>query len=151
MELPMRAKDIMTLDPACCTPDTNLQKVAQLMVEHNCGCIPVVDDQEGRTLIGVITDRDITTRTVAEGRNPLEMTAAECMTSGVIIGQPDDSVNEIAAKMEQAQVRRIPIVDEDGCVSGIVAQADIVLEAPRDIAAEVVQEISEPASQPSSI
>jgi len=72
----MQVTDIMTKNPACCTPDTNLQEVAMLMVEHDCGETPVVKDKKSMKLIGVITDRDITIRTVAEGKNPLEMTAS---------------------------------------------------------------------------
>ncbi len=76
----MRVKHIITKNPACCTLDTNLQEVARLMVEHDCGESPVVQSKQNMKLVGVITDRDITCRTVAVGKNPLEMTAGDCMS-----------------------------------------------------------------------
>lgn len=88
----MQVKDLMTQDPACCTPDTNLQEVAQMMVEQDCGCIPVVESQETLKPVGVVTDRDITCRTVAQGRNPLEMTAGECMSGPVLTVTPETSL-----------------------------------------------------------
>src|SRR5207253_1851546 len=75
----MLARDIMTGNPACCTPDTNLENVAWLMLRNNCGAIPVVDSQDSKKPLGIITDRDITCRCVAQGKNPLELTAEDCM------------------------------------------------------------------------
>ena len=75
----MHVKDIMTPDPAVCTPDTGLPAVAQMMVDNDCGEIPVVENMRNRLPVGVITDRDITCRTVARGLNPLEMIASDCM------------------------------------------------------------------------
>lgn len=140
----MQARDIMTPDPVCCVPDTSLQKVAQLMIENDCGCIPIISDAQNRNLLGVITDRDITSRAVAAGRNPLEVKAVDCMTTDVIIGRPGEPVGDIAAKMENAQVRRIPIIDENGSVCGILAQADLARNTPRKLTGEVVREISTP-------
>jgi CBS domain-containing protein len=76
-EVDMQVKEIMTLEPASCTPETPLQKVAQLMIENDCGEIPVIDNSDSCIPVGVITDRDIVCRTVAKGLNPLEMTAGE--------------------------------------------------------------------------
>jgi CBS domain-containing protein len=144
-EFGMQARDIMTPDPVCCQPDTNLQEVAQLMIAHDCGSIPVVSDMENRKLIGIITDRDITSRAVAEGLNPQNVMAANCMTTSLVVGRAEEPVGDIAAKMENAQVRRIPIVDEEGCVCGIIAQADLARDTPRKLTGEVVREISTPA------
>ena len=74
----MQVKDIMTADPACCTPETSLQKVAQIMVEHDCGEIPVVGNRQTRIPVGVITDRDIVCRAIAKGLNALELQVTEC-------------------------------------------------------------------------
>ena len=78
----MNVGEIMTKDPACCTPDTRLQEVAKMMVDNDCGCIPVVDDEGSKMPVGMITDRDITCRVVANGQNPLDLTAQMLEYSG---------------------------------------------------------------------
>jgi CBS domain-containing protein len=136
----------MTKDPACCTADTPLQEVAKMMVENDCGCIPVVDDQEAKMPVGMITDRDITCRVVAKGQNPLDLTAGDAMTSTVVSVTPDTSLEDCCNLMEQSQVRRVAVVDANGSCCGIVAQADIATNAPAFETAEVVQEVSKGAS-----
>lgn len=138
----MKVKDVMTSDPACCTPDSNLKDVARMMVERNCGAIPVVENQRSKKPVGVVTDRDITCRAVAEGRNPLDLTAGELMTRPVLTLAPDDSLEECLNVMEERQVRRIPVVDSKGACCGIVAQADIARRAPEHETAELVRDIS---------
>jgi CBS domain-containing protein len=132
-------KEIMTSDPACCSPDSTLKDVARLMVDHDCGEIPVV---QNRKPIGVITDRDIAIRTVAVGKNPVTMKASECMSSPVITVKPDTSLDECCQTMERHQIRRVLVVDSAGVCCGIVAQADIANAAPPHETAEVVREIS---------
>jgi CBS domain-containing protein len=139
----------MTPDPACCTADMSLDKVATLMVDNDCGEIPVVDNRETRKPIGVVTDRDIVIRTVARGCNPLEKTAADAMTSPCLTVTPDMSLAECCDLMEKAQIRRVPVVDTNGRLCGIVALADIVQHAGRRTTIEVVKEVSSPASTPS--
>lgn len=139
----MQVRDVMTENPAVCTPDTSLQEVAGLMVEHDCGCIPVVDSRASLKPVGVITDRDITCRTVAQGKNPLEMTAGDCMTNSAETVTPEMSIEECCEVMEQNQLRRILVVDESGACCGIVAQADIAKYAPAQETAEVVRDISQ--------
>jgi CBS domain-containing protein len=135
----------MTKDPACCTADTPLQEVAQMMVEHDCGCVPVVDGEDSKMPVGMITDRDITTRVVAKGQNPLEMTAGDAMTSTVVSVTPETSVEECCNVMEQSQIRRVAVVDKNGACCGIVAQADVATNAAARQTAEVVQEVSKGA------
>lgn len=142
----MNVGEIMTKDPVCCTSDTPLQEVARMMVDNDCGCIPVVDSQESRVPVGMITDRDITCRVVAEGQNPLERTAADAMTSSVVSVTPDTSLEECCNLMEESQIRRIAVVDENGACCGIVAQADVATNAPARETAEVVQEVSKGVS-----
>lgn len=139
----MQVRDVMTENPAVCTPDTPLQEIAGLMVEHDCGCIPVVDSRASLKPVGVITDRDITCRTVAQGKNPLEMTAGDCMTNSAETVTPEMSIEECCEVMEQNQLRRILVVDESGACCGIVAQADIAKYAPAQETAEVVRDISQ--------
>lgn len=145
----MQVKDIMTRDPACCTPDTNLQAVARLMVECDCGEIPVVENRQSMKPVGVVTDRDICCRTVAEGKNPLGMTAGDCMSSPCVTVTPEMSVEECCRVMEENQIRRVPVVDERGACCGIVAQADIARHAPEQEAAEVVKVVSRAAGSAS--
>lgn len=138
----MVVKDIMTENPACCTPDTNLQEVAKLMVDCDCGCIPVVDSESSKMPIGMITDRDITCRVVAQGKNPLDLTAGDAMTSTVVSVMPDTKLEDCMKLMEESQIRRIAVVDGKGMVCGIVAQADVANNAGARQTAEVVQEVS---------
>jgi CBS domain-containing protein len=138
----MNVSEIMTESPACCTPETGVQSVAQLMVDNDCGCIPVVESEETGKPVGVITDRDIVTRAVAEGRNPLDLTAADVMTKNVVTVTPGTSIEECCDLMEQQQIRRITVVDDNGACCGIVAQADIANHADQRKTAEVVQEVS---------
>ena len=141
----MNVAEIMTKNPACCTPDTGLQEVAKMMVDGDCGCIPVVDGKDSKMPVGMITDRDITCRVVANGQNPLDLTAQDAMTTSVVSVTPDTSIEECANLMEQSQVRRIAVVDESGACCGIVAQADIANNAGDRMTAEVVQEVSKGA------
>jgi CBS domain-containing protein len=144
-EAQMRVEEIMTKDPACCSPDTTLVDVARMMVDHDCGEIPVVQNKKP---VGVVTDRDITARVVAAGRNPLDLTARDCMSSPVITVTTGTSVDDCCKTMEQHQIRRVPVVDASGCCCGMVAQADIAKHAPPREVAEVVREVSQPGHAP---
>jgi CBS domain-containing protein len=145
----MKVRDVMTADPACCTPDTSLREVARLMLEHDCGEIPVADSMDSKKPQGVVTDRDIVCRTVAQGRNPLELSARDAMTSPAVTVTPDTDLDDCANLMETKQIRRVPVVDAQGRCVGIVAQADIVRRAHDRMAAELVREVSEqPKGQP---
>jgi len=138
----MKVSEIMTKNPACSTPETGLEEVAGLMVEHDCGEIPVVDSMRTMRPVGVVTDRDIVVRCVAEGRNPLEFEAGDVMSTPVVTVTPETTVEDVGNLMERHQLRRVPVVDEAGAVCGIVAQADIAHHAtPREVA-EVVREVS---------
>lgn len=138
----MKVKEIMSKDPACCTRETSLQDVARLMIEHDCGEIPVVDNVESKRPVGVVTDRDITIRTVALGKNPLELRARDCMSSPAVTVTPETSLDECCEVMEENQLRRVPVVDQAGCCCGIVSQADIAQHASKGEAGEVVREVS---------
>jgi CBS domain-containing protein len=146
----MQVKEIMTADPACCISETALQEVAQMMIDHDCGEIPVLENKETKLPIGVITDRDIVCRTVARGLNPLDLTAADCMSTPCVTVTPDMSVEECSKILEENKIRRVPVVDADGSCCGIVAVADIALHARRTEAADVVKEVSEPTSAASA-
>ena len=138
----MQVKEIMTNNPVCATADTNLQEVARMMVDNDCGCIPIVDGEDTKRPTGMLTDRDITIRTVAEGKNPLDLTAGDVMTGDVITVTPEMSVEECGNVMETKQIRRVAVVDKNGACVGMVAQADIAVKGSERQAADIVQEVS---------
>jgi CBS domain-containing protein len=137
------AEHVMTAEPQCCSADQPLTDVARLMVEHDCGEIPVVDAR--RKLVGVVTDRDIVCRLVARGTNPVDETAESCMSTPVIAVRETTPVEECARIMEESQIRRVPVVNGGGMCCGIVSQADIANHASRKITAELVKDVSQPA------
>src|SRR5262245_66530432 len=110
----MQVKDVMTLNPACGRKDTPLKETARLMVENDCGEIPIVD--KNNKPIGVVTDRDIVCRTIAKGLNPLDLTAADCMSEPVVTLTPQMSLEECCRVMEEKLIRRMPVVDNTGGV-----------------------------------
>lgn len=138
----MKVNEIMTKTPACCLPETSLRDVAHLMVENDCGAIPVVENFETNTPVGIITDRDITVNTLAVGKNALEMIAAEVMSFPVVSVKQDANLEECCKTMEDHKVRRMIVVDDAGCCCGIVAQADIARTAPMNTTGELVQDVS---------
>jgi CBS domain-containing protein len=134
------AREMMTPSPQCCSPETPLNEVANLMVECDCGEIPVVD--ASNRLIGVVTDRDIVCRVVAKGKNPTAVTAAEAMTEPVVCVNQDTPLQDVVAVMEENQIRRVPVVDASGCICGIIAQADVAMQAHEREVGELVKEVS---------
>jgi CBS domain-containing protein len=146
----MLVKEVMTADPACCVPETGLQEVAKMMVDHDCGEIPVVESKEKKHPVGVITDRDIVCRTVALGTNPLDLTVGDCMSKPCVTVTPEMSVEECSKILEENKIRRVPVVDTAGSCCGIVALADIALNTQSGIAGEVVKEVSQPGASASA-
>ena len=138
----MELNTVMTANPACCGRETSLQQVARMMADNDCGMIPVVD-QQGMP-VGTITDRDIAVRAVAQGGSMDSCCAGDYMSAPVRTVSQDSTLADCCAAMESAQIRRMPVVDMQGRVVGVVAQADIALNGSADRTAEVVQEISRP-------
>src|SRR5437667_2312306 len=104
------ARDIMTADPACCSANTTLDQVAKMMVQNDCGEIPIVDTSNRP--VGVVTDRDIVCRSVAEGKNPSGHTAESVMTRPVVTVRADAPLDDVIATMEAHRIRRVPVVDD---------------------------------------
>ena len=146
----MQVKDMMTKDPACCTSDTSLPEVARMMVDKDCGEIPVVDNHSNKQPVGVVTDRDIVCRTIANGLNPLDLTAADCMSKPIVTVKPDMSLEECCKLMEEKLIRRVPVVDDRGACVGILALADVSLHTGKNVAGHIVREVSEPTSSASA-
>ena len=138
----MQAREVMTPDPAFCTPDMSVQEAAQLMVRFHCGAIPVVDEARSRHLVGIVTDRDLACRAVAEGMSPGIMEVRDCMTVDPVSVLPETSLETCCRYMEAHQVRRLPVVDSHNRCLGIIAQADIAKRAPAPLTVEVIREVS---------
>jgi CBS domain-containing protein len=143
----MKVANIMTPSPATCHRGSKLQEVARMMLQCDCGAIPVVDEGTNQP-VGIITDRDITIRAVAEGRDPQSLTVADCMTSPVETISSEALLEECLDKMESSQIRRMIVVDSDKRTVGIVAQADIAMYAPHEETAELVHDVSTPTPAP---
>jgi CBS domain-containing protein len=142
----MKISEIMTKNPTTVTPGTTVRDAAQLMQREDTGILPVVESGGERKLVGVVTDRDIAIRVVAEGRGS-DTRVSEVMTSSRLATlRPDADVDELMDTMADQQVRRVPIVDDRGTLVGIVAQADIVRKARDEKKSErTVEKISEPS------
>ena len=140
----MKVKDIMTKNPAVCTPDTMLPEVARMMVDRDCGQIPVIESGASPRPVGVVTDRDIIVRAVARGMNPIGMTARDVMTSPAVTVTPDTKLEDCAGAFAERRVRRMPVVDEAGACYGMVFQADLAQHGPEKLTAKVVRSVSEP-------
>ena len=140
----MKASELMTSNPECVTREDSLQWAAQIMRDHDTGFLPVVDDRSTMHLNGVITDRDITVRAVAEGL--IGGRVADCMSVGSLrTVRPDDGDSDVLRAMQDAQVRRIPVVDEGERLVGVIAQADIATHKVSDRkVGETVERISMP-------
>ena len=140
-----RARDVMTPSPACCTATTALDQVAKMMIQNDCGEIPVVDMND--RIIGVVTDRDIVCRVVADGKNPMAYTAETCMSQPVVTVNEDAPLEEVVATMEKHQIRRVPVVDAHSVCTGIISQADVAWTGPKDGVADLVREVSRDTGQ----
>ncbi|HMC56760.1 MAG TPA: CBS domain-containing protein [Gemmatimonadaceae bacterium] len=142
----MKIQDVMTRDPSCVTPDTPARDAARLMKDEDIGIVPVVDG-DGRQLVGVVTDRDIAIRLVAEGRESSTRVRDVMSRDTLATCRPDGDLDEVMDLMAQEQVRRVPIVDERGSLVGIVSQADVVRASNDGKAERTVEEISQPGGQ----
>jgi len=146
----VRVKQIMTPDPARCTPDTTAREAAALMRDNDCGSIPVVENTRSNRLIGTVTDRDLAIRGLADGKGP-DTLIRDLMTPKPVTCVPDDEIEDLRQVMIKQQVRRVPVVDADGALVGIVAQADVAREegaaSDREVG-RIIEAISEPRSDP---
>lgn len=138
----MNVSNIMTPNPQCCTADTSVRDAARMMLECDCGEIPVVDNMQKP--IGVVTDRDICCRVVAGGMDLDNCTVGECMSSPALTVSMNSSLDDCCQLMESNQVRRIPVVDQNGCCCGIVSQADLARKSD-GVVQEVVKQVSQPS------
>jgi CBS domain-containing protein len=137
-----KVREAMTPGVQCVTPDETVASAATMMAENDVGSLPVV---EGRTLVGMLTDRDIVMRAVARGADMTTVTVAEVASGAVHAVEPDQDLDDALREMAKHQVRRLPVV-EDGELVGILAQADVAIVAKEKEAGEMLEEISQPSS-----
>jgi CBS domain-containing protein len=137
-------REVMTREPACCQTADSLVRVAQIMKTQDVGAVPVADGPS-RKLVGMITDRDIVIKAVASGRSCESGTVRDVMTTDIVTCLEDDDVQTAVSRMAERKIRRIPVVDQNGVLCGIIAQADIATRVHRDkTTGELVEAISEP-------
>jgi CBS domain-containing protein len=139
-----KCDEVMTKNPVCCLPDDMVVKAAQLMKRENIGPIPVIENEETRKLVGIVTDRDLALKIVAEGRDAKSTKVEAVMTREVVTCRADDDLQIALDAMSEHQLRRIPIVDNDNKIVGIISQADVAtrVDQPEKTAA-MVKEISQ--------
>jgi CBS domain-containing protein len=147
----MKVKHVMTRDPVCCLPSDTAHKAASIMREQDAGIVPVIENEQSQTVVGVVTDRDLCMNVVAEGRDPRTTAVEACMTTAVVACSPNDSVEKATGLMRENQIRRVPVVDEQRKIQGIVSLADVVerAEVKATETHETLKTVSAPTGVPS--
>jgi len=139
-----KCSEVMTSTPVCCLPNDTAVRAAELMKRDNVGSIPVVENDQSRKLVGIVTDRDLALKIVAEGRDARSTKVEAVMSGSVVTCLGDDDLQKALDAMAKHQLRRIPVVDSSNKVVGIIAQADVATRANQpEKTAEVVKEISQ--------
>lgn len=142
-----KCSDVMTRDPICCEPGESIPHAAQIMKQEDVGSVPVVDSQSSKRLVGIITDRDIVVKVIADGASIEHARVRDAMTGQPASCREDDDLDNAVRLMAERQVRRMPIVDSNGRLCGIIAQADVATRVHRDDkTGELVEAISEPGT-----
>lgn len=140
----MKCNEVMTKNPVCCLPNDNVVKAAQLMKVADIGSIPIIETELTKKIVGMLTDRDLALKIIAEERDPQSTKVEEVMTRKVVTCRTDDDLQKALDLMAEHQLRRIPVIASDNRIIGIIAQADVAtrLDQPEKTAA-MVKEISE--------
>ena len=139
----MKVRDVMSSNPVCCVPEDTAQKVAQIMCDHNIGSVPVIADQQSRELLGMITDRDLCCSVIAAGLDSRTTQIKEFVSVHLVTCRDGENVDKCEKAMQEHQVRRIPVVDGENRVIGIVAQADLALKDKPEKVSQTVKAISD--------
>ena len=139
-----KSNEVMTKKTVCCLPDDLAVEAAQLMKNEHVGSIPVIEDQQTRKLVGIVTDRDLAIRIVSEGLDAKSTKVESIMTRNVVTCKAEDDLQTVVDAMSKHQLRRVPVVDDDNKILGIIAQADVAtrVNLPEKTAA-MVKEISQ--------
>src|SRR6185369_1805814 len=119
----MKCREIMSANPVCCLPEDTVAQVARLMRREHVASLPVISDERSRILIGILTNRDLVTKVLAESRFPNQTEVADVMTRTIAACRPDDDVSSAIAAMEEYGIRHLPIIDREGSILGIISQS----------------------------
>jgi CBS domain-containing protein len=139
-----KCNEVMTKDPVCCLPNDSVAKAAELMKSGNIGSIPVIENEQSQKLVGIVTDRDLALKIVAGALDGRSTTVEAVMTRKVVTCLADDDLQKALDAMAEHQLRRIPVVDNDNKVVGIIAQADVATRVDEpEKTGEMVKEISQ--------
>jgi CBS domain-containing protein len=139
-----KCDEVMTKNPVCCMPNDTVAKAAQLMKRENIGSIPVIENEQTKMLVGIVTDRDLALKIVAEGRDAKSTKVEAVMTRKVVTCHAEDDLQKALDAMSGHQLRRIPVVDNDNKILGIIAQADVARRVNQpEKTAEMVKQISQ--------
>jgi CBS domain-containing protein len=144
----MKVNDIMTPNPECCTPDDSLIDCAKIMEKIDVGFVPVVESRDTRRAIGVVTDRDIVVRAVAQGKDPQKTTIKQVMTDDLVCIDADSDAARAKELMEEYQIKRVLVCDEQNCVIGVLSLADEARELSEQEVGEMTKSISSPSGTP---
>ena len=142
----MKCSEVMTDNPVCCLPSDSVSQAARVMRREHIGPVPVVSDERTREIIGIVTDRDLAIKVVAESRDPNRTTVGDVMTHTIIVCREDDDLSSAIAAMEEYEIRRIPVIDHGGYLVGIISQADLTMRSHEQVvSATMIEEISRAA------
>jgi CBS domain-containing protein len=141
----MKINEVMSRNPVCCLPSDSAQRVARIMCDQNVGAVPVVMDRDSRKLVGMITDRDLCCSVIADGLDPKSTSIEKFMTLNPVTCRDAENIENCERLMQEHQIRRMPIVDGNDRVIGIVAQADLALKEKPERVSKTVAEISKTA------
>jgi len=143
-----KCAEIMTENPICCYPTDTIPKAAQRMQKGNVGSIPVIESESSKKLVGIVTDRDLALKVVADGHDAVTTTVGDVMTDKLITCYIDDDIQKAVDAMAKHQLRRIPVIDKDGNILGIISQADVATRGGQpEKTAEMVKDISQPKAE----
>jgi CBS domain-containing protein len=147
----MKVREVMTHNPICCLPSDTAQKVAQILRDNNVGSVPVITDEQSRKLVGMITDRDICCSIVAAGLDIKTVAIEGHVHANPVTCRDGENLDKCERAMQENKIRRIPVVDGEGAVIGIVSQADLALKDKPEKVSKTVSEISKPEAKQGSI
>ena len=139
-----KCSEVMTKDPVCCLANDSVEKAAQILKRENIGAVPVIETEQAGRLVGIVTDRDLALKVIAAGLDPKTTNVNTVMTHEVVTCRPDDDVQNALNAMAGHQLRRIPVVDDENRIVGIISQADVATRVNRpEKTADMVKEISQ--------
>jgi len=141
----MKCSEVMTENPVCCLPNDSVSQAARVMRREHISPVPVVNDERTKEIIGIITDRDLAIKVVAESRDPNRTTVGDVMTHAIVVCRENDDLSSALSAMEQYQIRRVPVIDHGGRLVGIISQEDVSSCIHKPASAVLMAEISRAA------